>query len=82
METYREGLNDIDLVIMDIGMPGMGGHQCLQELIRMDPSVKVLIASGYSVKDTNEANAAGFIGKPYQLSDLLRKIREILDQQD
>jgi len=31
---------------MDLGMPGMGGHRCLQELLRMNPAVKVIIASG------------------------------------
>ncbi|MBF0528549.1 MAG: PAS domain S-box protein [Deltaproteobacteria bacterium] len=73
----------IDLVIMDIGMPGMGGHKCLTEIMRLNPSAKILIGSGYSangqVKETLEAGAAGYVGKPYELTDLLNKVRAVLD---
>jgi DNA-binding NtrC family response regulator len=64
-------------------MPGMGGHKCLSELIKINPSVKVLIASGYSQNGTADktmnAGARGFIEKPFQIVELLRKIREILE---
>ena len=65
-------------------MPGMGGYKCLQELLKIDPEVKVIIASGYpkdaKVKEILESGAAGFIGKPYRLKDMLKKLRELLDQ--
>lgn len=84
LEIYSNNRSNIQLIIMDIGMPGMGGHKCLIELIRMDPSVKVLVASGYSIngqlKITLEAGAAGYVGKPYQLADLLNKVRAVLDK--
>ncbi len=74
----------IALVILDLGMPGMGGYRCLQEIRKIDPPVKVLIASGYSmngqVKKSLELGAAGYIGKPYRINVLLRKVREILDE--
>ena len=74
----------IALVILDLGMPGMGGHKCLQEIRRINPSAKVLIASGYSmnghVKKSLETGAAGYIGKPYRINVLLQKVREILDE--
>ena len=83
MDVYSGKMNEIDLVITDIGMPGMGGHKCLQELIRIDPKAKVLIASGYSVNGqvskSLEEGAAGYVGKPYRLSDLLDTIRTVLD---
>jgi DNA-binding NarL/FixJ family response regulator len=64
-------------------MPGMGGHKCLQELLRVDPEIKVIISSGYpedeKVKEMLESGAAGFIGKPYRLTEMLKKVREILD---
>ncbi|MFH1138825.1 MAG: PAS domain S-box protein [Pseudomonadota bacterium] len=84
LEVYFGGPARLDLVIMDIGMPGMGGRQCLAEILRRDPAARVIVASGYSVdgqvKQALEAGAAGYVGKPYQLSDLLRKVREVLDQ--
>ncbi|MFP4398176.1 MAG: response regulator [Desulfonatronovibrio sp.] len=83
IEKYRKYQQKIDLILMDLNMPGMGGHKCLQELLKIDPSVNVIIASGYTansrVQDVFLAGAKGFIGKPYQLAELLVKIRETLD---
>jgi PAS domain S-box-containing protein len=86
ISIYSGKSGEIDLIIMDIGMPGMGGHKCLQELLQIDPAAKVLIASGYSsegpAQKTVEAGAAGYVGKPYQLTDLLNKIRAVLGAPD
>ncbi len=72
-----------DLVILDLNMPGMGGNKSLEVLLKINPGIKVIIASGYSasdqVKNTLDSGAAGFIGKPHQLSDMLKRIREVLD---
>ncbi|PTN34339.1 PAS domain-containing sensor histidine kinase [Desulfonatronum sp. SC1] len=82
LEAYRQEGEEIDLVLLDLNMPGMGGHRCLQELLRIDPRVKVVIASGYSAegqgRQSLSAGAKGFIGKPYQLRDLEAVIREVL----
>ena len=84
LEIYSGKSGAIDLVIMDLGMPGMGGYKCLGELLQINPTVKVVIASGYSingqVRKALEIGAAGYVGKPYQLSDLLYKVREALDK--
>jgi DNA-binding NtrC family response regulator len=73
----------VHLVILDLNMPGMGGHSCLEALRARYPDVPVLVASGYSangpVRDTVSADAAGYIGKPYQLQEMLRVVREIID---
>ena len=83
LELYEDKKGEIDLVVLDIGMPGMGGHKCFEELLKIDPDVKVIVASGYAlegkVKEMLNAGASGFISKPYQLSELLKKIRETLD---
>lgn len=84
LEIYAVAPNGIDLVILDIGMPGMGGHKCLRELIKINPTIKVVITSGYSVdgqmKETLEAGARSFVPKPYQLNKLLGTVRKVLDQ--
>ena len=83
LTVYLDSSKKIDLVVMDLGMPGMGGHRCLQELLRIDPGARVIIASGYSingqVKNSLEAGAKGYVGKPYQLADLLNTVRGALD---
>jgi PAS domain S-box-containing protein len=83
VETYSRQGKQIDLVILDLGMPGMGGEKCLRELLRINPSVTVLIASGYAATQTVhsilEAGATGFMAKPYRLEDMLKKVRDLLD---
>ena len=76
----------IDLTILDLGMPGIGGNRCLKELLVFNPFARILIASGYCgddmVKKALESGAAGFIGKPYQLTELLNRVRSILGEPD
>ncbi|MBI5576251.1 MAG: response regulator [Deltaproteobacteria bacterium] len=72
-----------DLVLLDLGMPGMGGRKCLAEILKRKPDTKVLVASGYSTDHQAagivDAGARGFIGKPYKTIELVRKVRDILD---
>ena len=86
LKICKEKKGQIDLVILDVGMPGMGGLKCFEKLIEIDPKIKILIASGYSaesqLRQTAAVNAAGFIGKPYRLRDMLSKLREILGAKD
>jgi len=61
----------------------MGGKQCLQELAKTNPSIKVIIASGYSAngqtKETLAAGAKGFVNKPYDIRQMLEVVRGVLD---
>ena len=83
LKVYSAAYRDIDLVVLDIGMPGMGGHRCFQELIQINPEANIIIASGYAptgqLKKTLMTASAGYLGKPYQLTDFLDKIRTVLD---
>ncbi|MCE5265048.1 MAG: PAS domain S-box protein [Deltaproteobacteria bacterium] len=78
----REG-KGIDIVIMDLMMPGIGGEKCLVEIMKIFPEMKVMIASGNiasaKVGTILKAGAKGFLQKPYYIEDLSNKIREILD---
>jgi two-component system, cell cycle sensor histidine kinase and response regulator CckA len=84
MEMYADQKSEISLVILDLIMPGMGGKKCLEELLRIDPDLKVLFASGYSSNgltiDETGTGARGFIRKPYDAKDILTAIRRVLDQ--
>lgn len=83
LAVYAGKARSIDMVILDLNMPGLGGRQGLEELLDLDPGARVLVASGYSdakqIQAILEAGAVGFIGKPYQLAELTAKIREVLD---
>ncbi len=82
LDIYTRHGKSIALVMLDLSMPGMGGHQCLRELLRLNPKVKVLVASGFSSKgqahEVLQAGAAGFIAKPHPIKKLLAKVREVL----
>ena len=84
LELYGRGERGIDLIIMDLGMPGMGGQKALGEILARDPSAKVIIASGYTtderVQASLEAGAKAFIPKPYRLVDMTETIRRVLDE--
>lgn len=84
LSVYARKKDAVHMVIMDLGMPGMGGYQCLRELLAIDPQVRVLIAGGYSAygRDTKliRDGAAGFIGKPFKINELLVKVRDVLDR--
>lgn len=79
---YREKQDEIDLVILDLTMPRMGGEEAFRELRTLDPSVKVLIASGYSRSDVVPRffgkEIAGFLRKPYTIEDLAAVLSETL----
>lgn len=83
LEIYSRHGRGISLVLLDLIMPGMGGKKCLEELLRLDPSVKVLLASGYSfdslTQEETEIRAKGFLSKPYDARRLLGAIREVID---
>ena len=80
---YKENANRIRLVLMDIGMPGMGGWECLKQLHGINANVPVLLSTGYGGQDllerARQEGAAGLITKPYQLDEIFRTIRGILD---
>jgi two-component system, cell cycle sensor histidine kinase and response regulator CckA len=82
LEIYRQR-NDIDIVILDLIMPEMGGKQCMQRLLEINPAIKVIVASGYSAespgKDAIVAKAQGFLRKPYEMRQVLSAVRAALD---
>ena len=84
IEIYKENRDKIDLVILDMIMPVMGGGETFEKLKEIDSNVRVLLSSGYSL--TSEASeiiakgCAGFIQKPFYMKELSQKIAEILKE--
>ena len=85
LDLYRRERGKISLVILDLIMPEMGGKQCLEELLKIDPKARVLIASGFAAngqtKEAIETGARGFVDKPYNMKGMLQAVREVLDSQ-
>jgi CheY-like chemotaxis protein len=83
LDIYHTRRQEISLVILDLLMPEMSGRDCLMELVKIDPSVKVLIASGYAPADELHKEISplvkGFLQKPFAIMDLLKDVRSGLD---
>ncbi len=82
LELFRQKNGSIDAVLLDMAMPGMSGREVYIEMKKIRPDVRVLLASGFRL-DTrvDEALALGvngFIQKPYSITDLSRKLDDIL----
>jgi PAS domain S-box-containing protein len=74
VEHYRRFGKDVDLVIVDMIMPKLGGRDCFREIKTMNPHVRALLSSGFSldgsVQEIMDEGIAGFIQKPYRLEEL------------
>ena len=76
----------IDLMLSDIVMPGMSGTELAEKLGQMQPSVRVLLMSGYTerlegfVDRGTGKGGVNFLQKPFSMEALARKVREILDE--
>ena len=79
---YRDNADKIDLVIMDMIMPGMGGGETFDRLKKINRNIKVLLSSGYSINGQAskilERGCDGFIQKPFNLIQLSDKIQQII----
>jgi PAS domain S-box-containing protein len=83
LTLYRKRYDHIDLIILDMIMPYMGGKDVFNRIREINPKAKVLLSSGYSLNGQAQEIMAqgcnGFIQKPFDTIELSRKIREILD---
>ena len=82
MKIFTARHQHIDLVLLDIIMPDMGGEEVYARMKNLKPDVKVLVSSGYSIdwqaRKMIEDGCSGFIQKPFKMNQLAFEIREIL----
>jgi len=83
VEVYSKHQDTIDLVIVDMIMPQMGGGEVYDRIKGRNPDVRVLLSSGYSIDGQAakilERGCNSFVQKPFSVEELSKKIREILD---
>ena len=82
VNTFRERLNDIDLVMLDFKMPKMDGAEAFEELMRINPDVKVILSSGYTEDVVLEIfpgpRPSGILHKPYDMETLKAELGRLL----
>ena len=82
IDIFLKDRDKIDLVIMDMIMPEMGGGETFDRLKEIDPDVKVLLSSGYSINGQAtkilRRGCDGFIQKPFNMNQLAEKVQQIL----
>ncbi|WP_321369867.1 response regulator [uncultured Desulfuromusa sp.] len=83
LKVYETHQDKILFVLMDLTMPHMDGEDAYRELRRINPSIKVIMSSGYNEQDVAQKfmgkGMAGFLKKPYQLSELQKAIQELFN---
>jgi PAS domain S-box-containing protein len=83
VSLYETNKDDIDVVLLDIIMPGMDGRETLDRIKKIDPEVKSIFISGYSADGEGsqipDLDCDKFIQKPFNVKALSRKLREVLD---
>jgi two-component system, cell cycle sensor histidine kinase and response regulator CckA len=82
VEVFKERKDEVDLVILDMIMPDMGGADVYDHLKSIRPGTKILLSSGYSIQGQAATILArgcdGFIQKPFNINELSEKVKEIL----
>ncbi len=78
VRVFQENVDAIDLVFLDMTMPGLSGVQALEQIREIQPEIKALVASGYPL----EMETVHFLAKPYSPLDLVRRIQDVLSGSD
>ncbi len=86
LELYKDNRDRIDIVVLDMVMPDVGGGEAYDKMKEINPDVKVLLSSGYSIEDAGakemlDRGCDGFIQKPFSMEQLSQSIQQILGKE-
>jgi two-component system cell cycle sensor histidine kinase/response regulator CckA len=83
LQVFREHADRIDVVLLDMAMPGKGGDQVLREILAIRPNAKVIVSSGFIEESISsrfgDAKPAAFLYKPFTPDTLMERINDVLD---
>ncbi|WP_320042389.1 response regulator [uncultured Desulfobacter sp.] len=83
LKIYKDKKDDINVVVLDMIMPGMDGLDVFLALKKLNPDIKVLLSTGYAIDENAQEmlrqGCKGYILKPYSVVDFSHKLREILE---
>jgi two-component system, cell cycle sensor histidine kinase and response regulator CckA len=84
VEFYRKNSKEIDLVVLDLSLPGISGEETFQLLRGFDPNVKVVISSGFPIEDVRRkfdgTGVIGYLQKPYNYTTLVESVARFIAQ--
>jgi CheY-like chemotaxis protein len=84
IEVYKKNRGEIDIVLLDMVMPNMGGGEAYDRMKEINPDMKALLSSGFSIdgeaSEILERGCNGFIQKPFTMKELSGKITEIMEE--
>jgi two-component system, cell cycle sensor histidine kinase and response regulator CckA len=84
LEILRADEPHVDVMLLDLTLPGISGEQVLREARKLTPGLPVIIASGYATVESQSswmaAGAMSFVAKPYRIQQIAQKLREALDR--
>jgi CheY-like chemotaxis protein len=84
IDTVKSRGKEIDLVILDLIMPGIKGEKAFEAIREIHPSLPILLSSGYAINgqatEILKKGCNGFIQKPYTISELSKKLRTIFNK--
>jgi len=82
LDVYTKNQDKVDIILLDMVMPGMGGGETYDRMKEINPEIKILLVSGYGIEgqatEILERGCDGFIQKPFEMNKMSQKIREIL----
>ncbi len=82
IELYQENLEAVDVVILDLVIPDLGGAEAVDAIKKINPNVKIMLSSGYG-RDSNTnkimENCNGFIQKPFSMQQLSEAIQAVMN---
>lgn len=86
LKIFKQHNQKIDAVVLDVNMPGMGGHKCLAIMKQIDPNARVVIASGYAseshLQDIMGQGVNAYVDKPFRKNELLGVLQAVLNPDD
>ena len=86
IEEFEKDINQFDIVITDMNMPGMAGEKLSTELKKINSNTPIVMCTGFSDTMTEEKALAiginGFLMKPIEMNVLCQKIRQVLDKKE
>ena len=68
-----------DLTLLDMKMPEYDGKYAIDEIKKINPSAKIIVVTGYTEYHKNELDVSALFYKPYEINDILKKIKELVD---